>query len=68
MSEHGEEGQTGANQENILNTSGAEEELQEELDSNNPPRCGGLKGDVYWCGGGLFPTTSLKRPKSVLAY
>ena len=41
---------------------------EENIDANNPPRCGGLKGNEYWCGGGLLPTTSLKRQKSTLAY
>ena len=44
------------------------EMFEEDLDENNPPRYGGLKGNVYWCGGGLLPTKSLIRPKSTLAY
>ena len=62
MSEQGEQEEEGSVRDNLSEMS------EENIDANNPPRCGGLKGNEYWCGGGLLPTTSLKRPKSTLAY
>ena len=43
-------------------------EVSEDYNPLAPPRCGGVKGKVFWCGGGMLSASKHHRPKSTLCY